>query len=287
MEKSQQRYMDFVLRELVDGQTGEVFNDFGRDNSYERLYNMPWYATLMVEQYKLTGEKEYLRIACRILDTFYEKGGYTHYAIEMPILSLCHALQDAGLLTELGGMVGHFKKHGDRIAELGTHYPPFEVNYEQSIVAPAANILLQLYLLTREEKYLEDGKKQLQILELFNGHQPEYHLYETAIRHWDGYWFGKNRMYGDTFPHYWSGLTGNCFALMYVITGEKRYAKRAKDSLRGVLPMIFPDGSASCAFLFPVTVNGKKCSGYDPYANDQDWALYFYLRMKRELPEIF
>ncbi len=287
VEKSQQRYMDFVLRELVDGQTGEVFNDFGRDNSYERLYNMPWYATLMVEQYKLTGEKEYLRIACRILDTFYEKGGYTHYAIEMPILSLCHALQDAGLLTELGGMVGHFKKHGDRIAELGTHYPPFEVNYEQSIVAPAANILLQLYLLTREEKYLEDGKKQLQILELFNGHQPDYHLYETAIRHWDGYWFGKNRMYGDTFPHYWSGLTGNCFALMYVITGEKRYAKRAKDSLRGVLPMIFPDGSASCAFLFPVTVNGKKCSGYDPYANDQDWALYFYLRMKRELPEIF
>lgn len=287
VEKSQQRYMDFVLRELVDGQTGEVFNDFGRDNSYERLYNMPWYATLMVEQYKLTGEKEYLRIACRILDTFYEKGGYTHYAIEMPILSLCHALQDAGLLTELGGMVGHFKKHGDRIAELGTHYPPFEVNYEQSIVAPAANILLQLYLLTREEKYLEDGKKQLQILELFNGHQPDYHLYETAIRHWDGYWFGKNRMYGDTFPHYWSGLTGNCFALMYVITGEKRYAKRAKDSLRGVLPMIFLDGSASCAFLFPVTVNGKKCSGYDPYANDQDWALYFYLRMKRELPEIF
>ncbi len=287
VEKSQQRYMDFVLRELVDGQTGEVFNDFGRDNSYERLYNMPWYATLMVEQYKLTGEKEYLRIACRILDTFYEKGGYTHYAIEMPILSLCHALQDAGLLTELGGMVGHFKKHGDRIAELDTHYPPFEVNYEQSIVAPAANILLQLYLLTREEKYLEAGKKQLQILELFNGHQPDYHLYETAIRHWDGYWFGKNRMYGDTFPHYWSGLTGNCFALMYVITGEKRYAKRAKDSLRGVLPMIFPDGSASCAFLFPVTVNGKKCSGYDPYANDQDWALYFYLRMKRELPEIF
>lgn len=109
-----------MLRELVDGQTGEVFNDFGRDNSYERLYNMPWYATLVVEQYKLTGEKEYLRIACRILDTFYEKGGYTHYAIEMPILSLCHALQDAGLLTELGGMVGHFKKHGDRIAELGT-----------------------------------------------------------------------------------------------------------------------------------------------------------------------
>ena len=287
VEKSQQRYMDFVLRDLVDGQTGEVFNDFGRDNSYERLYNLPWYATLMVEQYKLTGGKEYLQIACRILDSFYENGGYTHYAIEMPVLSLCHALQDAGLLTELGRMVGHFKKHGDRIAELGTHYPPSEVNYEQSIVAPAANILLQLYLLTREEKYLEAGKKQLQILELFNGHQPDYHLYETAIRHWDGYWFGKNRMYGDTFPHYWSGLTGNCFALMYAITGEKRYAKRAQDSLRGVLPMIFPDGSASCAFLFPVMVNGKKCSGYDPYANDQDWALYFYLRIKRELPEIF
>lgn len=109
---------------------------------------------------------------------------------------------------------------GTGLQSWAPHYPPFEVNYEQSIVAPAANILLQLYLLTREEKYLEDGKKQLQILELFNGHQPDYHLYETAIRHWDGYWFGKNRMYGDTFPHYWSGLTGNCFALMYVITGR-------------------------------------------------------------------
>lgn len=129
-----------------------------------------------------------------------KRAGYTHYAIEMPILSLCHALQDAGLLTELGGMVGHFKKHGDRIAELGTHYPPFEVNYEQSIVAPAANILLQLYLLTREEKYLEDGKKQLQILELFNGHQPDYHLYETAIRHWDGYCLAKTGCTGIPFP---------------------------------------------------------------------------------------
>ena len=87
-------------------------------------------------------------------------------------------------------------------------YPAHEVNYEQSIVAPATNILLQTYIVTNETKYLDAAKIQLDVLELFNGLQPDYHLYETAIRHWDGYWFGKRRLYGDTFPHYWSALTG-------------------------------------------------------------------------------
>ena len=52
------------------------------------------------------------------------------------------------------------------------------------------------------------ARKQLDVLELFNGIEPSYHLREVAIRHWDGYWFGKRKLYGDTFPHYWSALTG-------------------------------------------------------------------------------
>ena len=36
-------------------------------------------------------------------------------------------------------------------------------------------------------------KGRIKVLELFNGMQPDYHLYEAAIRHWDGYWFGKKR----------------------------------------------------------------------------------------------
>ncbi len=94
-----------------------------------------------------------------------------------------------------------------------TCYPASKVNYEQSIVAPAADILLSVYALTKEERYLTAAERQIQILELFNGMQPDYHLYEVAIRHWDGYWFGKRRYFGDTFPHYWSALTGNVFEL--------------------------------------------------------------------------
>lgn len=286
LHESLRRYVDFVFRELVDAETGEVFNDFGRDNRYKRLYNMPWYATLCVELYELYGEKEYLTCAGRIVNCFYERGGFVHYSIEMPVLALCRALEHAGMTEELVRAKALFKKHGEAVLEIGLNYPPFEVKYEQSIVAPAANLLLQLYYLTKEEKWLEAGKVHLAVLELFNSHQPDYHQYETAIRHWDGYWFGKRKLYGDTFPHYWSGLTGNCFALYYAATGEKAYAKRARASLRSVLTMVSPDGTGTCAYVFPVKVNGLRAHGADPYANDQDWAVYFYERMLRELPEV-
>lgn len=152
------------------------------------------------------------------------------------------------------------------------------MKYEQSIVAPAANILLQTFLITNESIYLDAAKKQLDVLEMFNGFQPDYHLYETAIRHWDGYWFGKRKAYGDTFPHYWSALTANAFLDFARITGSREYLQRAKQAYRSVLSLIHPDGSASCAYVYPVSVNGAATGFYDPYANDQDWGLYFALR---------
>ena len=176
------------------------------------------------------------------------------------------------------GIKSWFKKHADFIAETGLNYPAHEVNYEQSIAAPAANILLQTYIVTKEEKYLTAGKEQLNVLEMFNGLQPDYHLYETAIRHWDGYWFGKYRLYGDTFPHYWSALTGTAYRDFAAITNSAEYRERAEKSYRSVLSLIHADGSASCAYVYPVSVNGTRAGYYDLYANDQDWGLYFMLR---------
>lgn len=276
-------YTEFVLRELVDAGSGEVYNDVGRDGSYERLYNMPWYATLFTELYQLDGKREHLLYAYRILMKYYSKGGHTFYAIELPVLAVSRALRAAGMEEELLKLTEMFKKHADYITEIGTAYPPSEVNYEQSIVAPAANILLQVHILTGDEVYRKAGESQLKVLELFNGLAPDFHLYETAIRHWDGYWFGKRKLYGDTFPHYWSGLTGNVYALYSRITGSGEYKKKAMDSVKGVLPLLFPDGSASCACLFPHSVNGIRADFYDPYANDQDWGLYFLLRLEAEL----
>ena len=120
-------------------------------------------------------------------------------------------------------------------------YPESEVAYEQSIVAPAVSCLLQAYEGTGEEKYLDGAKQQLEVLSLFNGRQPDYHLYENAIRHWDGYWFGKYRRYGDTFPHYWSVLTGVEYLRYERLTGDKSYRARAEASLRGCLNLFFED----------------------------------------------
>lgn len=278
LEDSLKKYTQYLEREIIHMGTGEVCNDMGLDNSYKRLYNFPWYASYFTELYRLFGEKQSLETACRILRNYYGQGGDTFYAIELPVCMLNQALLDAGMDEERQEMEQYFIKHADKLIENGVHYPASEVNYEQSIVAPAAWILLQVYVLTGKRKYLEEGKRQLKVLEQFNGCAPDYHLYEMAIRHWDGYWFGKRELYGDTLPHYWSALSGNVFALYAQITGDKTYERRAEASLRGVLPLIFPDGSASCAYVYPYSVNGILGAYYDPYANDQDWGMYFYLR---------
>lgn len=118
----------------------------------------------------------------------------------------------------------------------------------------------------------------MKALKLFNGLQPDYHLYEVAIRHWDGYWFGKRRMYGDTFPHYWSALTANVYAEYALAAGDTEYKKKADASYRGVMSLFMPNGRASAAYVYPASVNGNKAGFYDPYANDQDWGMYYMMK---------
>nr|DAY61026.1 MAG TPA: glycoside hydrolase family protein [Caudoviricetes sp.] len=282
LEDCLKKYISYIRREVFDGETGEVFNDYLRDNSYFRLYNYPWVSLFFLELYTLYGKKEYLTDACRALGAFYEQGGAKFYAIEVPVVRIIRELEREQMEEEKKQFLQYFRQHGDFMLEKGTNYPAHEVNYEQSIVAPAANTLLQTYQVTKDEKYLAGARQQMEVLELFNGLQPDYHLYEVAIRHWDGYWFGKTRLYGDTFPHYWSSLTGNAYADFGKITGGEAYQKRAEDSLRASLSLFYPDGSASCAFVYPVSVNGHKAYYADAYANDQDWALYFMLRYHNE-----
>lgn len=273
---SLERYRAYVLRELVDGETGKVCNDIGKDGSYKRLYNVPWAAVFFTELYLLRKEKEDLLIAYRIEKQFYAEGGRDFYPINLPILLLDGALSEAKLEPQRQELMTLSIQHAERILERDINYPSSEVNYEQSIVAPGAEILLSAYALTKDEKYLRGAERQMAVLDLFNGMQPDYRLYEAAIRHWDGYWFGKKRYFGDTFPHYWSVLTGNVFELYGRLTGNPEYLNRAENSRRAILPTFFPDGRASCAYVFPYSVNGQRGEFYDPYANDQDWGLYFY-----------
>ena len=40
----------------------------------------------------------------------------------------------------------------------------------------------------------------------------------------------EKKRYGDTFPHYWSALSGNVFYHYATITGDKDYLKKAEAS---------------------------------------------------------
>lgn len=275
LEHSLRQYMAYVDRELVDRETGVVYNDCRRDSSLQRLYNYPWAAVFYLELYALYGEESYLVTAYRVMREFYARGGGHFYAIGVPLARILRELEPLPQYRE--ELLECFRAHCDEILRRRTDYPAHEVNFEQSIVAPAADLLLQMYQATGEEKYLTGGRRQLEILSLFNGRQPDYHLYEVAIRHWDGFWFGKGRLFGDTFPHYWSALSANVYQMYGQITGDPTYLEAAEAAYRGVLSLFFPDGSASCAYLYPVSVSGQPGRFADPYANDQDWGLYYML----------
>lgn len=47
--------------------------------------------------------------------------------------------------------------------------------------------------------------------------------------------------------------------------------------LRANMSNCFADGSATCAFLFPSTIDGVAAHAADPLANDQDWHLVIWL----------
>lgn len=278
VEAALERFTEYVYRELYDEDTGIVYNDIRRDNTWNRLYNYPWLAVFFMERYKLFKDQKDILNMYKILKSYYFQDGFYFYAIGIPMYESVQLLQKAGFKEEAAQLLNCYKTHGEMILKNGLHYPAHEVKYEQSIVAPAVAYLLQLYELTGDNVYLKEGKKQMEVLQLFNGHQPDFHLYENAVRHWDGFWFGKRKNYGDTFPHYWSALSGMAFLEYGKITGEKDFYNMGENSLRGVLSMFHSDGSASCAYVYPHKVNDVQCGYYDPWANDQDWGLYFYLK---------
>jgi hypothetical protein len=159
-------------------------------------------------------------------------------------------------------------------------YPRAEVNYEQSIVGPAVQLLAELYLATGENRYLEGAKMQMPLLEAFAGRQPDSRLYEISIRHWDDFWFGKHRVYGDTMPHYWSAINALAFAYYGIATKDAEWLQRADAVVKGNLSLFTPDGAGSAAHLHAFATNGQRGERNDPWANDQDWALVYLLMMR-------
>lgn len=284
LEKSLDCYLEYVLRQLFDEDTGEVFNDAPRCRDYIRLYNYPWISRFFLELFRLKKEKIFLDRFYKSVEFFYHEGGSHFYAIGMPMYESVQIFRKAGRMHQAEALLEFYEEHGNFILSCGKNYPAHEVDYEQSIVAPAAIYMCELYHLTKKEKFKKGAEEQLQVLDLFQGFQPDYHMNEVAIRHWDGYWFGKRRCLGDTYPHYWSALSGCAYALAQGVVDAEGYKQKAEKTLRAVLSLIREDGSASCAMVYPMSVNGKQAHFYDSWANDQDWGLYFALKYIAEAP---
>ena len=271
---SLERYAKFVRERLQYPDYRTKSNVNGGKN---RGYNYAWVADFYFRMALLTGDAQYARDGYATLQSLYRQFGYGFYCIDYPVTTGLQALQQTGLSFERDMLLQDFKATADIFVKNGLNFPSFEVNYEQSIIAPAVQFLCEVFLATKEQKYIKAAQGMMPALETLSAQQSNYHQHEIAIRHWDGYWFGKRQTYGDVYPHYWSAITAAAYHYYAKATGKTEYQQRAENIVRGNLSLFFEDGRATCAFVFPRRVNGEPAHYADAYANDQDWALLYYM----------
>ncbi|MEV0792539.1 hypothetical protein [Kribbella sp. NPDC050459] len=264
----------FARAELIDA-TGDV--RWGSDTTVAkpRLYNYPWLAHFFADQFQLYRHTDDLQLAASLLERSYELDARRHLSIGQPeaVLHIAAVLDAEGDTARADALRAALLDSAEHFAAVGQVLPSHEVNYEQSLVAP----LVSLFALTVRnwpspafESALE---RSLRWMRAFAGPQPHVRLRGIAIRHWDGYWFGRNRQWGDVFPHYWSILNAVALTQLPVPASAE-----ADGILRANLANLAADGSATCAFVMPSCVDGIPGYRADSLANDQDWILTLWLR---------
>src|SRR5699024_4317085 len=138
---------------LYDRETGIVYNDVTRNLDWNRLYNYPWMSLFQLELYNLFKDTRYLEDSFRTMKRYYKEGGRTFYGIAIPAVELISCLELENMKEEADIFRKEFIAHSEQILENGINYPPFEVRFEQSIVAPAISCLLQAYVITKDKKF--------------------------------------------------------------------------------------------------------------------------------------
>ncbi|MVA75367.1 hypothetical protein GC722_04885 [Auraticoccus sp. F435] len=268
-------YLQFVTEHVL-AENGVVRDDVdGRREP--RLYNFPWFARLLLE----AGETDR---AVAVVRAFYRLGGRRFLAFDVGgvVRGLAERLRGEGRAAEAEELTALLLEQALTFLELGTDLPRHEVNYEHAMVAPLLDLLLHAHALDPARVPAEALRERLRWLRAFAADQPDARLQHVPVRHWDGYWFGADRLWGDVFPHYWSVLSAGVYLdwpeglLPEQETAELRAVGLAV--LRANLISFDADGSATCAFVYPSCVNGSPAHRADPLANDQDWALVYALR---------
>ncbi|MBL0888634.1 hypothetical protein [Myceligenerans indicum] len=245
-----------------------------------RLYDAPWHAQFFHDHHRLTGSGVALDRAARIIERNFALGGAAHLSITLSetILAVAAGLDAAGEPVRAEVLRQRLLESAWSFVRIGRGLPPHEVNYEQSIVAPLIDLLVAAYGLTGDQAFHDAIAERLPWLLAFSGPQPHVRLHGVAIRHWDGYWFGIERLWGDVFPHHWSALTA---ATLHRLPRDLRTTETERITeaiLRANMANQFPDGSATCAYVMPSSVDGRAAHLSDPLANDQDWHLVLWLR---------
>ncbi len=300
---SLQKHRAFIEREVFDTETATVYNEVGRNNDWERLYNYPWVSVYYYEWYRLTGEKQCLYYAAAILLRYYTVlNGAKQESVCMETYRILEALDREGESDLYSRLKDVFLHHGDAILARAGNTISQEVTCANGMVSAMVEYLSQAYLLTGAEKYRCGASQIYPRAAVFLGNQPDYHLYQTAVRYWDGYWFGKMKTYGDTFPQWLSVLSG----LMYYWYGKAfgtDTSHMVTENLKGSLCLFAENGFASSCYLYPCRVemepNNRYTSSqgyvsgihigkrYDAWANDQDWALYYaWTLLRRDTEKI-
>ena len=287
--QSIKKHRAFIERELFDTQTATVYNKEGRNNDWRRIYNDPWFALYFLEWYLLTNKKEDLIYAGKIMLNYYKDDQNHQDSQLIHIPRFCKYLEKENLLEIKEKLVGYFmeyidgqihnngKIHSDEVCVL-SHEP-----YNNK-----ATYFSHAYQLTKDEKYVSYATIYKNRSKAYYSYQPDYHMHMISTRFWDDFWFGKYRLYGDTYPHYWSSQTGIMFAEYERAFGVDCRAEY-ENIFKNNLCVYMPDGSAFNNYLYPYkiiimdnaqanylrpktgTYYGKK---YEVFANDQDWSLY-------------
>ena len=285
------RYAKFVREKLQ-------FPDYRTKSSVgggkNRGYNYAWAADFFFRMSLLATadsslQRQYALDGYATLLSLYRQFGYGFYCIDYPVVNGLKALEQAGLTFEHDQLLYDFQTTAEIFVKNGLNFPKFEVNYEQSIIAPAVQFLCEVYQATGNKRYLTAAQKMMPALEALQSHQPSYRMNEIAIRHWDGYWFGKRQTYSDVYPHYWSTITAAAYHRYSQCIADSDpkaatdYQRRAEQCVRNNLCLFFEDGKATCAFVYPRRVNGEPAHYADAYANDQDWALVYWLMVNEYL----
>ncbi len=294
------KYIEFIEREVFNTETMFIEGGLREFGLHRRAYNEPWVSLLYRELYEITGDKKHLDYSARILLEYYNWWGVQYGGNCVEPYETAIVLRKAGMNDYADRLEDYEKQHVERILRNVYESEGYtETGYEHETPNSRGIFLFNVYQKTKDEKYLPLAYDNVASSRSFFSFQPDFHFNCISVRHWDCYWFGKRKIYGDTMPHYWSEKAAKMLDAQDNATGTD-HSQEIRQILLGNLCLYRDDGFASNNYLAPYIVNDHVPAGKTPgsshtemrgrfygkekdaWANDQDWALYYAIRILDE-----